>query len=194
MSLADHCTPNHPLREWGMALRQKRLMGRRLRRVTGGMLLSTIALGLPILQHPLPRLAWNASASAPLGLYMISPDTLPNIGDMVLARVPAFIRPLAARRGYIPMGVPLIKRVAAVNGARICARDRHIFINGRLVAERLAHDAHHRPLPQWTGCRRMHRGEYFLLMAEVPASFDGRYFGAVGRQDIIGKAWLLWAR
>ncbi|MCJ2182390.1 hypothetical protein MTR62_06700 [Novosphingobium sp. 1949] len=33
------------------------------------------ALGLTIAQPPLPRLVWNASASAPIGLYAVSPGT-----------------------------------------------------------------------------------------------------------------------
>ena len=38
------------------------------------------------------------------------------------------------------------------------------------------------------------KGEAFLLMAEAPASFDGRYFGVTKVSDIVGKAHLLWAR
>ena len=61
------------------------------------------------------------------------------------------------------------------------------------MARRLATDPHGRPLPWWRGCRRLAAGETLLL--NTPAnSFDGRYFGPVGKQAIVGKAVQLWLR
>jgi len=90
--------------------------------------------------------------------------------------------------------VPLVKRVAGISGDRICARGEEISINGAAVAKRLRHDAAGRLLPWWEGCRTLRRSEVFLLMAEVPGAFDGRYFGPTDRADVIGRARLLWAR
>lgn len=151
----------------------------------------TLALGTMIARRPLPRLVWNVSASAPLGLYVVSPDAPITAGDMVIARVPARWRDLAARRRYIPVNVPLVKRVAAGPGDRVCAAGDRIRINGRVVAVQHRVDGHGRIMPRWRGCMTLSDGAVFLLM-DAPDSFDGRYFGPTASGDIIGRARLLW--
>lgn len=152
------------------------------------------ALGLTIARPPLPRLVWNASASAPIGLYAVSPGTAPGRGDMVIAWPPAAARQLAAHRRYLPANVPLVKRVVAVAGDTICGVDRTVTVDGRPVALRRTADAAGRPLPAWQGCIRLAPGMVFLLMTEIPDSFDGRYFGPTAARDVIGKATPLWLR
>jgi conjugative transfer signal peptidase TraF len=141
---------------------------------------------------PAPRLVWNASASAPIGLYAVSPGAATDPGAMVIARVPQPHRRLAATRRYLPMNVPLVKRVAGVAGDEVCAAGQQVRVNRRPVAERLRVDGKGRPMPTWSGCVRLRGPQRFLLM-DTPASFDGRYFGVTEGSDIIGKARLLWA-
>jgi conjugative transfer signal peptidase TraF len=142
---------------------------------------------------PTPRLVWNASASVPIGFYGRVAGA-PSRGDLVLARVPLWSRRLAAERHYLPLTVPIVKRVAAVAGDVVCASGDAISIDGRLVAHRLASDRMGHPLPQWEGCETLGAGEFFLLMADAPDSFDGRYFGPTERRDIIGRLVSLWTR
>jgi len=142
---------------------------------------------------PRPRLLWNASASAPTGLYRIHPNAALRTGDTVAASTPNTVRALADRRGYLPANVPLVKRVAAGRGSLVCAYGSAIFINDAKVAERLARDGTGRPMPWWSGCRRLSSHEY-LLLNPAPTSFDGRYFGPVDASTIIGKAVPLWLR
>ncbi|MDR6846947.1 S26 family signal peptidase [Sphingomonas sp. BE137] len=183
-----------PLFAWGNALRAARARRTRLRR-RGVLLGAGIAsLGLTIALPPLPRLVWNASASAPIGLYSVSPGAALKRGDMVIAWPPAEARQLAASRRYLPSNVPLVKRVAGIAGDTICAVDRAVTVNGRPVAVRRAVDSAGRELPAWQGCVRLGPGMVFLLMAETPDSFDGRYFGPTLAQDAIGKATPLWLR
>lgn len=146
------------------------------------------ALGATILLPPVPRFVWNASASAPIGLYHVHSERNATIGDLVVARPPVNIRQLAASRHYVPNGVPLIKRVAAGTGDRICATGRVITINGRDVAHRQRSDRHRRPMPWWHGCTTLEADRVFLLMVDAPGSFDGRYFGPSPRRDLIGTA------
>jgi len=153
--------------------------------------LGLAAIGFAGLAEPAPRLVWNASASAPLGLYWIS-RTAPGRGDLVLAGLPPDARRLAAERGYLPDGVLLVKRVAALGGDSVCTIEDAVLVNGRLVAGRRAHDSLGRALPRWTGCRRLGADEFFLLMEGVPGSFDGRYFGPVRRAAVIGRLVPLW--
>jgi conjugative transfer signal peptidase TraF len=144
-----------------------------------------------------PRTAqfiWNATASAPIGLYRIRRDRSPARGDLVLAIPFPSLAAFAARRGYLPSGVPFVKRIAAVAGDAVCARGNAIFINGRLAAARRAADGVGRALPAWAGCARLRHGEVFLLMANVRASFDGRYFGPTPASQVVGRLVPLWTR
>ncbi|MGF1610420.1 MAG: conjugative transfer signal peptidase TraF [Kiloniellales bacterium] len=147
--------------------------------------LGLAALSVAALADPAPRLVWNASASAPLGLYWVS-HTVPSRGELVLAELPPDARRLAAERGYLPAGVPLVKRVVALGGDVVCAVDHAISVNGQVVAQRLAHDRLGRLLPRWSGCRVLTDDELFLVMEDVPGSFDGRYFGPLQRAAVIG--------
>ena len=183
-----------PLLDWGEQLRAKkhkrRILGRRIAVTAIGITL----LGLTMAFPPAPRLVWNASASAPIGLYAVSRGAPVDPGDMVIARVPDPWWMMAAQRRYIPANVPLVKRVAAAAGDEVCALGREIFINGKWVVERRDADASGRPMKGWSGCVRLRGRQLFLLMADSPASFDGRYFGVTEGGLVIGKARLLWAR
>jgi type IV secretory pathway protease TraF len=111
---------------------------------------------------------------------------------MVVAWPPRGVRALAAERHYLPLHVPLVKRVAAGPGTLVCATREHVRVGAYLTVLRRREDRQGRPLPWWEGCRRLRRGELFLLMEASSDSFDGRYFGVTKRSDVIGKAVLLW--
>ena len=147
-------------------------------------------LGLAHLAHPVPRLVWNASASLPIGLYRILPGG-PRRGDLVLVRPPENAAILADHRGYLPAGVPLVKRIAAVGGDRVCAVGGVVFINGQIVAHQLSADRAGRPLPRGSGCKVLGGDEIFVL-ADAADSFDSRYFGPVPTTTIIGRLVALW--
>lgn len=166
------------------AARARRL---RVARRAAGLALAVALLGATIVAPPAPRLVWNASASAPAGLYVITYGSTIRRGSTVLARLPAHLRRFAATRHYLPLNVPLIKQVAGVEGDWICARGMTIFRNREPIATRRVRDLRGRPLPGWQGCHRLRDDEFFLLNAP-PDSFDGRYFGITRRADVIGKA------
>lgn len=186
--------PDLPLIAWGNAIRSARIRRQRMRLRLAIGALGIAALGATIAAPPVPRLVWNASASAPIGLYVVSPGVPLAAGDMVIARTPDPWRALAARRHYLPANVPLVKRVVAARGDTICARGSAVSINGVPAVTRRARDVRGRILPWWEGCFRLGHDDAFLLMASEDASFDGRYFGATRGRDILGKAHLLWAR
>ncbi len=192
--------PEHrdlPLFRWG----EQRPRHRRTRRAgllrilaaagSGAAIVSVLAT---ILWPPRPLLLWNASASSPIGLYQVRQalDVMP--GEMVVASPPAEARRLGAERHYLPSNVPLVKRVAAVGGDRVCAVGEAVFVNGRLETLRRSKDPSGRAMPWWTGCEELAEGDLFLLTPDVPEAFDGRYFGISRRHQIIGRARLLWAR
>ena len=149
------------------------------------------ATGATVVAPPPPLLVWNVSASAPRGLYAVLPGHAPDKGAMVVARLPEPVRRLAARRHYLPLGVPVVKRVAASEGDQVCATGLMLSINGRRAAKRLRADPSGRPLPDWHGCIRL-LAHQVLLLSPAARSFDGRYFGPTDRADIIGTARLIW--
>ena len=171
---------------------RSRPRGLRRRAIAVGALVTGLVAS--IVAPPRPRLVWNTSASAPVGLYAVGDRDGIEAGDMVIAWVPRRARALAAARHYLPANVPLVKRVAAAPGDTICAANDHIRVNGRWVAWRRSRDGRGRPMPAWRGCITLGEGALFLLMADSADSFDGRYFGPTSRGDVIGKAALLWAR
>lgn len=151
------------------------------------------ALTATLIAPPRPLLIWNVSRSAPVGLYRVEYARELSAGDMVAARVPSRWRALGAARRYIPVNVPLIKRIAAGPADQVCAAGTGIYIDGRLAARRRLRDRAGRAMPGWSGCFLIHADEHLLLMDD-PGSFDGRYFGATGSADIIGRVHLIWPR
>lgn len=150
-----------------------------------GLALAGLALG-PVFA-PTPLLIWNASASAPIGLYRLEPGVPPAVGERVAYRpAPERARWLAAR-GYLPAGLPLLKPVAAEAPSIVCRTGRTVTIDGRAVAEARLRDAAARSLPVWQGCVRLGTDTVFLLAPDVPDSLDGRYFGPVNRRDLLGR-------
>lgn len=186
-----------PLFRWGEELRRHRLARRssRLRTLAAaGAAAIVTALVATLLWPPRPLLVWNASASSPLGLYRVGRGDEARPGDMVVAWPPDFARELGARRHYLPRNVPLVKRVAAAAGDRVCAVGEAIFVNGRLSTLRRAADPSGRPMPWWTGCEDIAEGDVLLLTPEVADAFDGRYFGITTRRLVVGRARLIWPR
>ena len=137
-----------------------------------------------------PLLVWNASASTPIGLYRVTSGA-PERGDLVLVQPSKSIAKLAAERRYLPAGVPLIKRIAAMGGDDVCAFDGAIIINGKIVARQLEADSEGRPMPRWNECRALTDDEIFLILPPTD-SFDSRYFGPVPRAQVIGRLAPLW--
>jgi conjugative transfer signal peptidase TraF len=157
--------------------------------------LSGLGVGLAIsssLVEPRPILVWNATASAPRGLYCIAPLTGLQAGDLVLVQPDPASAALYAERGYLPLGVPLLKRVGALGGMRVCEDSGDVTIEGRHVANALPNDGRGRPMTSWSGCRALSKGEFFALNADAPTSLDGRYFGPSPLSSAIGRAIPIW--
>lgn len=138
-----------------------------------------------------PLFVWNPSASSPRGLYLLAPGAA-RTGDYVIARQPAGAEAFAHARGYLPAGAPLVKTVMAGRGDEVCAVGKHLWLNARLVAVRRPADRYGRALPWWRGCRALRADEVLLLGLGDPASFDGRYFGPIATEFVLGRAVLLW--
>lgn len=137
---------------------------------------------------PLPRIIWNASASAPLGLYRIEPERNPSVGTLVAVAPPEHLGRWLAARGYLGERVPLLKQVAARAGQRVCRIGVVVSVDARPVAVALARDGRGRSLPVWQGCRTLHAGELLMLNSDHADSMDGRYFGPLPASTVLGRA------
>ena len=185
---------NLPLFRWGEDLRRLRSARRRagLRlAATAAAATAVTALLFTLFWPSRPAVVWNRSASSPEGLYRVTSASNVVAGDLVVAWLPDAARDLAARRGYLPANVPLLKRAAAVAGDRVCAAGEAVFVNGTLEVLRRREDAAGRPMPWWTGCADLSEGDLFLV-APVSGSFDGRYFGVTRAGQVIGRARPVW--
>ncbi len=141
----------------------------------------------------LPKLVlWNASASAPRGLYLLRSASPLHIGELVAVMPPEPLARFAAMRGYLPLGVPLLKHIAVLGGHTVCRFADRVTIDGRTAALARERDSRGRTLPRWQGCRTMRADEVFLLNSAIPDSFDGRYFGVLSANTITARAEPLW--
>lgn len=172
------------------------LIGSRLRRIRARKTFAAASAALALIgctafAKPAPLLVWNASASAPVGLYGLGLGAV-RTGDFVLVGLPKMVATLADQRGYLPRNVPLVKRIAALPHEHVCAFNDAVIIGGEIVARRRATDTQGRTLPWWNECRALTGDEVFLINGEAPGSFDSRYFGPMPAANIVGRLVPLW--
>ena len=154
-------------------------------------------IGLAALLMPLAipnrlQIVYNPSDSVPRGWYRIGPADSLQVGSIVLARLPVQAAALAAQRGYLPAGIPLLKRIGAVAPQQVCIDGLSVRTDDVAVAAVMHADGRGRPLSVWPQCRHLVHGELFLLSSTNPASFDSRYFGPILASSVIGNAQPLW--
>ncbi|MBO6638469.1 MAG: S26 family signal peptidase [Roseitalea sp.] len=168
---------------------------RRTRRLSAHALVNWTALGALLVGVSAAditptKLIWNASDSLPIGLYWVRNRTAQR-DDLVLVELPKNAGAFAADRRILPAEMPALKRVAALNGDRVCRFAQVVSVNGESVARAQWSDGIGRRMPVWSGCQVLKDGDAFLL-ADHPNSFDGRYFGVTKTSRIIGVGLPLW--
>ena len=131
-----------------------------------------VALG--ICAKPMPRLVWNASPSVPIGIYGVRRVGKIAVGIFVVVTAPRALATFLAARGYLPIGVPLIKPVLALPGQSVCRDGRRITVDRIAVGEALAHDSRGRRLPVWRGCRVIAPSQVFLMNPQITTAINAR--------------------
>ncbi|AEQ53585.1 S26 family signal peptidase [Pelagibacterium halotolerans] len=149
---------------------------------------SVLAIGGLAFVHVSPKLIWNASGSTPIGLYAVASDEDLSVGDLVVVDPPQSLASYLDGRGYLPEGVPLLKHIAALPGQRVCRAGSTVSVDERVVAQAKPNDRFGHALPVWQGCHIVASTELFLLNRDHPDSLDGRYFGALPVDAVIGRA------
>lgn len=146
---------------------------------TAAVLIATIIL------EPLPLYIWNASASVPIGLYRLRPADQFQVTELVAVQPREPLATFLDLNGYLPVGVPMLKRILALPGLTISVDDV-------AMADARDRDGRGRPLPRWEGCRVVGEGELFLMNWQSDDSLDGRYFGFLPASAVIGRALPVW--
>ena len=155
---------------------------------------ATTMLVATIGPKPAPWIVWNASASVPIGLYKVSPAAHLSVTDLVVALPPAPLAAMLADEGYLPRGVPLIKRVLALPKQTVCRTGVFVTVDNILMGSARESDRNGHPLPTWQGCRVVASDQVFLMNWDEPDSLDGRYFGMLPLASVVGRAEPLWTR
>ena len=139
-----------------------------------------------------PLFIWNASNSIPIGLYRVLPATRLTVTELVAVQPSDLLAAFLDLNGYLPIGVPMLKRVLALPGQTVCRNGLTIAVDGVDVGDAHERDGHGRPLPAWQGCHVIADGDVFVMNWQSPDSLDGRYFGPLPASAIIGSAVPVW--
>jgi len=139
-----------------------------------------------------PLYIWNASNSVPIGLYRVQPATRLIVTELVAVRPPDLLAAFLDLNGYLPLGVPMLKRVLALPGQTVCRNGLAIAVDGIDVGNAHERDGRGRPLPAWHGCRVIADDDVFVMNWQSADSLDGRYFGPLPSSSVIGRAVPVW--
>ncbi len=109
----------------------------------------------------------------------------PKRGEIAVFRTPA-----KAQRVCGGSGDTFVKRIIGLPGERISVKlirgDGYVYINGRLLDEPYLSTANRRLASEF-GPRRIPPGHYFMMGDNRDESCDSRQWGAVPRDNMIGK-------
>lgn len=166
--------------------------------MTSRLMMLAVTIGLAaaliatIVLEPLPLYIWNASASVPIGLYRLRSAYQFQVTELVAVQPPEPLATFLDLNGYLPVGVPMLKRILALPGQTVCRSGLTISVDDVAMGDARDRDGRGRPLPRWEGCRVVGEGELFLMNWQSDDSLDGRYFRFLPASAVIGRALPVW--
>jgi conjugative transfer signal peptidase TraF len=156
------------------------------------MLGGAAALVAPIVLEITPAYIWNASESIPIGLYRVQPAAKLFVTELLAVQPPEPLATFLDLNGYLPAGLPMLKRVLALPGQTVCRSGLTVSVDTIEMGEARDRDGRGRPLPKWQGCRVVGEGELFVMNWQSANSLDSRYFGFLPASAVIGRALPVW--
>ncbi|MHC4046231.1 S26 family signal peptidase [Bradyrhizobium xenonodulans] len=150
------------------------------------------ALLVPIVLDLTPLYVWNASDSVPIGLYRLQPAEKLFVTELLAVQPPEPLATFLDASGYLPAGIPMLKRVLALPGQTVCRTGLAVTVDAIEMGEARDRDGRGRPLPKWQGCRVVGEGELFVMNWQSADSLDGRYFGFLPASAVLGRALPVW--
>jgi conjugative transfer signal peptidase TraF len=157
------------------------------------MFASAAAVVAPNVLASTPLYVWNVSESVPIGLYRLRPADDLFVTELVAVQPPQPLATFLDLNGYLPAGVPMLKRVVAIPGQTVCRSGLTVSVDAIEMGEARDRDGRGRPLPKWQGCHVVREGELFVMNWQSISSLDGRYFGFLPVSSVIGRALPVWA-
>jgi conjugative transfer signal peptidase TraF len=167
--------------------------------VTRRVCVSLIGMGVGLLLAPTllqshRMLLWNASASVPVGLYLLETTDTRYVSELVAVLPPDPLARYLDAGNYLPRGVPMLKHVLALPGQTVCREGLVITIDKVAVGMARERDRRGRSLPVWQGCRVISQDALFLMNPQSADSLDGRYFGPLPQSAVLGRAHRVWTK
>ncbi len=135
--------------------------------------------------HYQKLVVYNATPSVPEGFYRYAGQEA-GIGQIILFKTPPIVLDYTARYFNAKPVPHFLKPVVAGEGDHVCFQDGSFYVNGKLLNAVQDRDSSGNALPVWKECRDLKDGEYFVYSARVKNSFDSRYYGPVGKNDVVG--------
>ena len=154
--------------------------------------MGVVSVMAPALLQSHRMLLWNASASVPVGVYLIETTDTRNVSELVAVLPPEPLASYLEAGNYLPHGVPMLKHVLALPGQTVCRDDLVVTVDKVAVGMARERDRRGRSLPVWQGCRVVAQNALFLMNSQSVDSLDGRYFGPMPASAVIGRAYPVW--
>ncbi len=85
---------------------------------------------------------------------------------------------------------PFIKRVIGLPGETIEVKDGHVYVDGTRLEEPYVYDLQPTTTNEEPALWVVPEGQLFVMGDHRAASADSRAFGPIGRDTVIGRAWL----
>jgi conjugative transfer signal peptidase TraF len=130
----------------------------------------------------------QTSNSMPKGIYFIAPIQSIHRGDVIVFKPPQAIDQFLIQHHWVPESGILMKNVFGVPGDFVCKKNHFVFINGEKTAYVFDEYLPNKKLPNQPFCAKLKTNEYLLMSTRVKRSFDGRYFGIIHREAMMGAA------
>ncbi len=156
--------------------------------------MGVVSLIAPGLLQSHRMLLWNASASVPVGLYVLETTDSRYVSELVAVLPPEPLARYLEAGSYLPRGVPMLKHVLALPGQTVCREGLVITIDKVAVGMARERDRRGRSLPVWEGCRVISQDALFLMNPQSTNSLDGRYFGPLPQSTVLGRAHRIWTK
>lgn len=130
---------------------------------------------------------YQVTPSMPEGFYWRMPPKHLHRNDIVIFYPPSSILLFMHQHHLVPKDGWVMKYILGVPGDFVCKKQGYVWINQYKIARVQQYYQPGRKLPNTPFCRRLGTQEYLLMSTKVVHSFDGRYFGPVKKQHIIGE-------
>lgn len=150
--------------------------------------LISLKYGVAELQQKGYGITYQVTSSMPKGLYLITPAKNLSRGDIVLFKPPNKVLSFLVKHKWLPHSGLMMKYVIATPHDYVCQKQGWIFINHKKIAPVYKEYAIGKKLANTHFCSKLTTQQYLLMSTRNKHSFDGRYFGPVNKNRIIGKA------